>query len=102
MDGQPLKGVNVLFQPPSGRPSQGITNSEGKYELEYSASRDGVLIGTHTVIITAAAVDSDEENQPSKKTSRLKIPQRYSTLQSELTAEVKRGRNTIDFALSPD
>ncbi len=36
MDGKPLANATVRFIPESGRPSVGVTDEQGRYELNYT------------------------------------------------------------------
>jgi len=98
LDGKPLEGVNVVFQPETGRPSIGKTDRSGKYELTYSASRTGAQVGRHSVVIEPAGPESDAAPVADAKNTR-SIPARYNA-RTELTADVKPGRNTLHFELS--
>ncbi|MDQ3332603.1 MAG: hypothetical protein M3552_18470 [Planctomycetota bacterium] len=108
LDGKPLSGVAVVFQPDSGRPARGLTDTEGKYELTYIRETLGTKIGHNRVEI---APDEEGENpaesdgdvdgptvQKPVKSGKPVIPARYNT-RSELEADVKPGENTFDFAL---
>ena len=112
LDGNPLEGAEVEFQPAGegGRPSVGVTDASGHYELRYTMKEKGALLGEHIVRISmsddadmdeggdegggALMTDegADEEEAPNR------IPARYNT-ESELKETVNRGGNTIDFAL---
>jgi hypothetical protein len=91
LDGQPLAGALVEFQPSEGRGSIGSTDAQGVYKLSYTENSQGAVLGKHTVRITMA--DDEEEQKPGGK-----IPARYNS-QSELTAEVKSGSNEHNFDL---
>ena len=95
MDGAPLANAQVSFAPDEGRASQAITDSEGKYELTYVGKTKGAKIGSHKVYITTYIEDdSDPDAQNIKET----IPEKYNKA-TTLTADVKDGKNTFDFAL---
>jgi hypothetical protein len=78
LDGQPLAGALVEFQPSEGRGSIGSTDAQGVYKLSYTEN---------------TMADDEEEQKPGGK-----IPARYNS-QSELTAEVKSGSNEHNFDL---
>lgn len=93
LDGEPLPDATVLFQPAVGKdgPSQGITNSEGKYKLTYVPGHPGASITEHAVRITgksAMAPASEKEL----------VPPKYN-IQSQLKVTVEAGDNTHDFEL---
>lgn len=94
-DGNPLPNAMVTFFPqPDGRTSSGLTDENGEYELTYSRQQQGALKGEHMVRITTAIA----EGEYGDKIAEEKIPAKYN-LSSELTKEVKGGRNVIDFDL---
>jgi hypothetical protein len=91
LDGRPLAGATVEFQPTSGSPSYGLTDATGYYTLAWTAEQSGALTGEHTVRIT-----SFRESRPDEPE---RLPPRYHR-QSELTREVKRGSQRLDFDLT--
>ena len=91
LDGRPLPAALVLFTPAGrGRTAQGVTDALGRYRLRYLRDIVGANVDVHTVRISTAT----EEHG-----GRELLPRRYHA-DSQLTATVKAGRNTIDFALS--
>lgn len=90
LDGQPLPRVSVSFAQPGFRPSIGETDSEGRYELTYIRDVKGAALGTHVVRIKRFAKEGERGKQ---------LPSRYNSA-SELTREVKPGRNELDFELT--
>jgi len=106
LDGQPLVGVAVVFQPDNGRPSRGTTDAEGKYELIYIRQTKGAKVGPHRVEIAPSEEggveeiegDVDENAAGSKPAAKSKVPSRYNS-KSELNVDVKSGANKIDFDL---
>ena len=108
LDGKPLSGVAVVFQPDNGRPATGVTDKEGKYELRYIRDTMGTKIGHNRVEIApqegeeddpveASADEVNSSPQPNRS-GRSRIPARYN-IRSELEADVKPGENTFDFDL---
>ena len=92
MDGQPLADADVTFQPEGpGRASVGTTDSQGRYELNYTNDVRGALVGPHRVMITTAR-DGDDSVAPTPE----KLPDRYHH-NSEIKVEVAAGSNTFDF-----
>ncbi len=108
LDGKPLSGIAVVFQPDSGRPARGMTDAEGKYELTYVRQTKGTKVGPNRVEIAPSedgepeeSVSSDEEGKSATKrpnSGKPTIPARYN-VRSELKADVKAGMNTLDFKL---
>jgi hypothetical protein len=100
VDGQPIEGASVEFIPSSGRPSVGLTDASGKYELMITNDDKGALVGSHKVRITTLVNPvSSEGDGPTVEGRKEMLPAKYHD-ESELTAEVASGSNTIDFALT--
>lgn len=91
LDSQPLANARVVFMPKSGRPSAGMTDAEGRYELFYTVDEPGVLPGPHTISIsTFVEPDSDTDDPVRQKGQPESIPSIYnrkSTLTQEITPE---------------
>lgn len=94
LDGKPLPGVMVQFHPTAqGRPGSGVTDKEGNYVLSYDGSTNGTKVGTNKVEINTVWPDGEPRPGESEK-----IPAKYNSA-SILKAEIKKGSNTLDFAL---
>jgi hypothetical protein len=100
LDGKPLPQATVTFSRGQGRMSVGTTDEQGRYKLLYTVNQQGAEPGTHTVSITTQ-IDavSGEGDLAAVEGRKELLPPRYND-KTELTAEVKRGRNTIDFDLT--
>jgi hypothetical protein len=97
-EGQPLAGATVTFFPvDESRSSEGATDANGKYELRFSASAKGAVIGEHQVEIRTAPKEIDRESEE-KIIERL--PEKYNN-KTELKATLKSGTQTVDFDLQP-
>jgi hypothetical protein len=96
MDGKPLPGVWVGFAPTEGRSSMGLTDKDGRYELNYLLEKKGAKVGQHKVAITTPQEDESGGIVPNFKEL---IPPQYNS-NTNLTAEVKPGSNTINFELA--
>lgn len=98
MDGQPLSNALVVFIPmdhENARQSVGTTDENGEYELRYSLREDGAMLGKHKVTISTAGM-TDESEEGGEGGGGEKVPAQYN-VSTELTAEVKPGKQTIDF-----
>lgn len=95
LDQQPLPNALVSFYPKDGRPSTGMTDSNGAYELIFTDTKKGAIVGEHVVRITTAQT-SGEGIDPAK--AKETLPSNYNE-ESELTATVKSGDNTLNFDL---
>jgi hypothetical protein len=100
LDGDPLPRATVTFAREQGRMSVGVTDDTGRYTLRYAPGADGAEPGRHRVAITTR-IDavSAEGSLPAVEGRKELLPPRYHE-KSELSAEVKRGANTIDFELT--
>jgi hypothetical protein len=97
-EGQPLAGASVTFRPIDGsRSSEGVTDSQGKYTLRFSASKIGAVAGEHKVEIRTTPAEVDSESTI-KVVERL--PAKYHNA-TELKATLKSGKQVVDFDLQP-
>jgi hypothetical protein len=98
IDGKPASGILVSFVPTAGgRPSSGITNDDGYYELQYSPQAMGALVGSHHVSIVSeepSTVD-DPGERSAPLVQKSKIPQQYLATKKQI--DVKAGSNTADL-----
>jgi hypothetical protein len=92
LDGEPLPRAAVVFVPTKpGRSAIGGTDENGMYEMKYTPSATGSLVGEVTVEIRTGSPDNPKEYPE-------KVPSKYNS-RSELKAEVKPGDNVLDFRL---
>jgi hypothetical protein len=96
LDGAPYPNARVAFTPKRGRPSEGITDSSGKYELTYMPAVRGAEIGEHTVSITT--LYESPENPDDARPFKDPIPPKYNE-RSTLKVTVDKGENQHDFPL---
>lgn len=98
-NGAPVDGALVEFIPEEGRPSSGVTDASGVYNLVYLDGVNGAVTGKHTVMITtrrdASGGEGDEEVIEARPET---IPRKYND-ESSLEVEVKSGSNVHDFPL---
>ena len=88
MDGKPVPRAQVTFIPEGpGRSASGLANEQGEYEMEYSPTDEGALVGPVSVQISTLTIDHPET-----------IPARYN-VNTELKRTVEPGTNQIDFDL---
>jgi hypothetical protein len=105
LDGNPVKGIAVVFFPDEGRPARGRTDAAGKYELTYIRDTKGTKVGHNRVEIAPDEEGGDDEGEndeaapkPKGKGGKPKIPAQYNT-KSILEADVKPGENVFDYKL---
>jgi hypothetical protein len=101
LDGQPLGGATVIFQPDSGGPaSYGLTDTAGRYRVMYDHGTRGAVIGSHTVRITTFQEGDSDASPPIRRSPEI-LPARFNR-KSTLREEVVAGSNQIDFALESE
>jgi len=97
LDGAPLDLARVTFEPAKGRPSNGLTNASGEFELDYLAGIEGAVIGPHEVRISTN--DLLEDRVTGKRTMiPERVPDTYNT-KTILKVDVHPGENKVSFDL---
>lgn len=94
LNGKPLDRATIMFQPASGRPSFGTSDTDGKYSMRYTIERLGVMPGSNIVSITSVV-----ENDQGERVRGELLPRKYHS-QTELRAEVEAKMNVFDFQLN--
>jgi len=93
VNGVPQAGIQVYFESLSSRPSNGLTDADGRYELQFDELYGGAMLGTHVVRLTRnlrPALDPKPE-----------LPERYNK-ESEFKVRVEPGENVFNFELTED
>jgi len=102
-DGAPLSGAGVEFRPAFGRSSPGMTDENGRFQLDYTIKQKGALIGDHVVHFRLPATipphgraSSKQKDQvpPSGRSVEL-VPLKYHE-----EVVVKAGKNEFTFDLT--
>jgi hypothetical protein len=92
LDGKPLPRAAVVFVPVKpGRSAIGGTDENGVYEMTYTPSSTGALVGEVMVEIRTGSPDNPKEFPE-------RVPAKYNN-RSELKAVVEPGSNVLDFHL---
>jgi hypothetical protein len=96
LDGKPVEGAEIRFAPESGRAAWDRTESDGRYELNYTPGVRGAKTGTNTVTITTATESTvDDKGRPVRGKPEL-FPPDYNEAPTH-QVEVKPGDNVFDF-----
>jgi len=107
--GKPLANADVSFSPiePNGRAATGRTDGSGKFTLGTFGVSDGAILGKYRVSVIARGPDRPPKagevgsGMPGEMMPGDAIipPKYFAPDTSELTAEVKRGGNTVNLDL---
>jgi hypothetical protein len=103
VDGVPLTNAKLTFMPETGTTSYGATDKNGKYSLMFTDTKHGAMLGKHIVEIEVSRMSKAEAAELKAQgievgQSNLEIPRQYKQ-RGALTAEVKSGKNEINFEL---
>jgi len=100
-NGKPVPNGTVNFIPTKGPAATGEIQSDGSYALTTYKAGDGAVLGDHKVVIVAM---QDMGNRLPESRTPLPppiVPVKYTSLAtSDLTAEVEKKENTINFELT--
>lgn len=94
--GQPLSDATVTFYPVGGRPSIGITDEAGRYQLQFTESVQGAMVGTHKVNISYGGPPPPGEADRAKRAKRVLPP---TSVDWPDPIEVTASSNQLDFDL---
>ncbi|MEQ1829100.1 MAG: carboxypeptidase regulatory-like domain-containing protein [Pirellula sp.] len=94
MDGQPLPDVAVRFEDEGGSATIARTDKSGNYVMRYTIDQIGAPVGKHKVTIITPAPVTEGTGERYKEL----LPPEYNR-KSTLTADVKPGKQTIDWKL---
>ncbi|QDT63870.1 transthyretin-like family protein [Calycomorphotria hydatis] len=103
LSGEPVAGLNVIFQPEQGRPSYGRTSETGEFYMRYARGRDGVLVGESRIYFDPFSLEGEPKtpmnpNPPKIDATMIgKIPQEYFKVFR--TETVKSGDNVFEIAI---
>jgi hypothetical protein len=94
IDGQPLEKAFVVFYPPSGRSSNGRTDSSGRFNLACFEEADGAQLGEHQVSVIAV-------QEINSNTMKWFAPKKYANhATSGLKFTVDKPTSEMNIALS--
>lgn len=110
LDGQPLPQAVVLFEDEAdGTFSYGLTDANGKYQLQLDSLTTGVKIGRKVVRVSTTkkivglnadeGAEGAEEPAGSTPGAAERVPDRYNR-NSDLLVEVAPGQTNFDFDLN--
>jgi hypothetical protein len=102
--GKPVEKLFLNFVPEMGRPSWGVTDSEGRFALHYERGRDGALVGSHQVWVDFRPASPQEEQALARGTLKFhsEMPQilkKYGKNNTLLAVEIKEENQVVDLVL---
>ena len=99
--GKPVPNLLVNFEPENGRSSWGVTDQNGRFTLEYDATRKGAVVGTHHVTAMYRATGIEDEVGKSKETAAHKAIQvKYGDPQvSQLKIPITKATSSLELKL---
>lgn len=77
--GDPVPNIELTFHPDFGRPSWGVTDDQGRFELHYTRQQDGAVVGRHKVTVRGRQPQSAEE----EFSGGFKVPPEIATLREK-------------------
>jgi hypothetical protein len=106
LDGQAVIGgpekygtVSFYREAGGGAPAIGIIDSSGRYELK-TGGQKGIEPGSYLVAIAVKRIAPPVQQYGLPQATLISPPKYSSVTESGLHADVQRGSNTIDFAMS--
>jgi hypothetical protein len=108
LDGQPVEGASVLFEPKGGgKPATGTTDAAGKFVLTTIEPGDGAVPGANKVavirvnVVGTKPVGGDAESGDMEEEVEYVTPIEYAnTRTSPLTIEVESGMKPLSIELT--
>jgi len=96
IDGRPVEHGFIRLIAPSDRPSVAELGPDGRFELTCFADKDGAVLGTHQVTVTAVEVLGP-------RSQKWHAPKKYANPStSELTATIDGPTDSLTIELSWD
>ena len=108
LDGNPVANAAVMFAPTSGgRPAEGTTGTDGKFQLTTEKPADGAMEGEYEVTVTGvrtvgAVVNPDgTSGDPTQVREEWFLPKKYARRDtSGLRQTVTKGMPPVELKLS--
>ena len=102
--GKPVPNVQLSFIPADGRPSGGVTDSEGKFDrVMFSPERDGLLTGDYQVVISWQSLEppaSPIDPPPPPPAELRPLLKKYGKFDNpQIQVTIEKGQRTLDLNL---
>jgi hypothetical protein len=101
---KPVSNLILTFSPTSGRPSIGVTDAEGQFDLDFDENRKGAQVGVHKVTVEYRPKDPGEEMdilEGKKKRPKeiAAIIKKYNEGSQSLNVEIKEATTELELKL---
>jgi hypothetical protein len=96
--GKPVPDLAVVFVPEQGRPSRGLTDGDGRYELLYMPGQPGARVGKHRVTVQLRLVSPKDEKPLRERIARMRND---DALQKSLEKYGDESRRPFEFDVAP-
>lgn len=97
--GSPVPKAHLDFVPESGRPSWGVTDSEGRFELEYDPQTKGAVMGKHKVFAKMGpGWQANPADPPKISRELLECFDKYSPVNSKFEVEITGATPNLTLA----
>lgn len=97
LDGQPVRGVFIVFQPDGRRSALALLDADGKYTLQYNVKHAGTVIGKQGIFLKKPLDDQLDDVRKAGIDEPTKFPKKFAQIFE--TVEVKAGRNEFNLDL---
>lgn len=103
--GKPVPFLTLNFTPEQGRPSWGVTDADGKFDLKYTDQQQGGVVGKHKVFLAFRPRSPKEEDELARGIKRPHPEQRailekYGNADtSPLEVEIKHAGQKVELKL---
>jgi len=102
LDGKPLEGAAVMFQPTGGGvPATGVTGAGGEFEMMTGQTKGAALGNNNISVVKQENVSTTRKVEESEIVPmKMLTPPKYASPQtSGLSVEVKRGMEPVELKL---
>ncbi|MFN8706466.1 MAG: carboxypeptidase regulatory-like domain-containing protein [Planctomyces sp.] len=102
LNGEPLAGAGVIFQPVGGgRSSFGRKDENGHFDLLYVEGKTGALPGEHLVLVSARVEPDRDSSDSARQAGRPETVPKKINADTTLRAELQPGSDAeLEFNLS--
>ncbi|WP_157606011.1 hypothetical protein [Schlesneria paludicola] len=97
LDGQPLRGVFIVFQPDNRKPALALLDSDGKFTLRYNVKHVGTVVGKQGIYLKKPLSDQLDEVRQAGIDEPSPFPKKFEQIFE--TVDVKSGRNHFNLEL---